>query len=109
MTTVLEKISPDFKIPYDEAALRSGDPVRLTAYLLELAETLQLLLRDIIDAANFSLALADGDAVYYALPGADGNYPIGTWRRIQVGDNLEDQVQLTLGVWTMAQTRERPV
>lgn len=105
----LEKLSPDFKIPYDEEALTSGDPARIAGYLLELAETLQLLLRDITDAANASLALADGDAVYYALPGQDGQYPVGTWRRIQVGDNLEDQVQEVVGEWTTVQTRERPI
>ena len=106
---VLNRLSTDFKIPYDEAALRSGDPTRTALYLLELAETLQILLKDITDAANFSLALADGDAVYYALPDKDGVYPVGTWRRIQVGNNLEDQVQLVSGTWTTAQTRERPI
>lgn len=105
----IDRLDSDFKIPYDEEALRSGDPVRMSLYLLEFAETIQLLLARITDVANFSLSLADGDAVYYALPDSDGNYPIGTWRRIQVGDNLEDQVQLILGVWTMAQTRERPM
>ena len=105
----LERIGSDFKIPYDEAALRSGDPTRTALYLLELAETLQLLLQEIVGAANLSISLADGDAVYYALPGQDGNYPVGTWRRIQVGDNLEDQVQLVLGDWTTVQVRERPI
>lgn len=108
MTSVLERLSPDFKIPYDEAALSSGDPARTAAYLLELADTLQLLLRDIIDVSNASLALADGDAVYYALPGGDGEYPDGTWRRIQVGDNLEDQVKVD-GTFIQAQVRERPI
>ncbi len=108
MATVLERIDTDFKIPYDEEALASGDPARIATYLLELAETLQLLLRNIADVANFSLDLADGDAVYYALPGSDGEYPDGTWRRIQVGDNLEDQVKIN-GTFIQAQVRERPI
>ena len=107
MTSVLERISPDFKIPYDADALASGDPARIAAYLLELADTLQLLLRDIVDVANASLALADGDAVYYALPGSDGEYPDGTWRRIQVGDNLEDQKKIN-GVFVQVMVREPP-
>ncbi len=105
----LEKINTDIRIPFDEIALRSGDPVLLTRYMFELAKTLQGLLADIVTVANFSLDLNDGDAIYYALKNSSGDYPIGTWRRIQVGDNLEDQVQLTLGTWTTAQTRERPV
>lgn len=108
MGSVLERISPDFKIPYDEAALTSGDPTRTAAYLLELVETLQLLLNDIVTVANFSLSLADGEAVYYALQGSDGTYPDGTWRRIQVGNNLEVQVKLD-GVWTLTKTEERPI
>lgn len=107
MATVLERLNSDFKIPYDEAALTSGDPARTAAYLLELAETLQLLLNDIVTVANFSLSLADGDAVYYALPGSDGEYPDGTWRRIQVGDNLEDQKKIN-GVFVQVQVREPP-
>ncbi len=109
MTAVIEKLSPDFTIPYDVDALESGNPERVAIYLLELAQTLQDMLRDIIDRTNFVIALADGDAVYYALPGSDGTYPVGTWRTKQVGDNLEDQVQLALGTWTFVHKRERPV
>lgn len=108
-TSILTRIDPDFKIPYDEAAILSGDPKRLAAYFLEFAETLQLVLRKLSDRANFAIDLADGAAVYYALPNEDGDYPVDTWRTIQVGDNLEDQIQLTAGTWTTAFTRERPV
>lgn len=106
MGSVLEKLDVDIKLPYDEESLNSG---RVAEYLLELVRTLQELLREISVLTNYSLDLTDGDAVYYAGKNANGDYPIGTWRRKQVGDDLEDQVQLTLGNWTTAQRRERPV
>ncbi len=105
----ITRVSRDFKIPYDEDALLSGDPARVAAYMLEFAETVELLLSELNDVSNLSVALADGGAAYYSLPDEDGNYPIGTWRTIQVGTNLEHQVQLTLNVWTSAKTTERPV
>ena len=108
MTSTLERLDTDFKIPFDEQALLSKDPVLITRYMLELAQTLQLLLEKITTAANYAIDLADGDAVYYALRDSDGEYPDGTWRRIQVGDNLEDQVLIN-SVWTFVQKRERPV
>ena len=108
MTGPLEKLDIDFKIPYDEVALLSKNPVRIAEYMLELAETLQLLLERITTVANFGLDLFDGEAVYYAIRDSDGEYPDGTWRRIQVGDNLEDQVKIN-GTWTQAQIRERPI
>ncbi len=104
----LEKLDTDVRIPYDEAALMSGDPVRIADYLLELVKTLQELLEKITTISNYSVDLVDGEASYYALPLADGSYVNGTWRTIQVGDNLETQVKI-VGTWTPAQIRERPV
>ena len=113
MPIVIEKLDEDVQIPFDEIALRSGDPQLLTEYLLTLVKTLQELLSQIVVIANFVVDLTDGDAIYYALKQADGTYPEGTWRRIQVGDNLEDQVLLggdsVIGTWTMAQRRKRPL
>ncbi|KKM00521.1 hypothetical protein LCGC14_1803600 [marine sediment metagenome] len=112
MTSVIERIDTDFKIPFD-ARISSKNPEIQAEYMLELAETLQLLLEKIITVANFSIDLFDGEAVYYALKNSDGVYPEGTWRRIQVGDNLEDQVLLDgdsiSGTWTFVQRRERPI
>lgn len=108
----IEKIDADTRLPFEEDVLLGGDQQKITEYFFDLVETLQSILDNVIVAANFSLDLTDGDAVYYALKDANDNYPVGTWRRIQVGDNLEDQVLLggdsTTGTWTMAQTRERP-
>ncbi len=108
MPAKLEKLDPDVRIPYDEAALLSGDPVQTADYLLELVKTLQELLEKITIVTNYAVDLVDGEAIYYALKQADGTYPDGTWRRIQVGDNLEDQVKIA-GVWRFAQRRERPI
>ena len=113
MAIVIEKLDEDIQLPFDEIALKSGDPVLLSQYLLTLIKTLQELLSQIVVTANFGVDLADGDAIYYALKQADGTYPLGTWRRIQVGDNLEDQVLLdgdsVTGTWTQVQVRERPI
>jgi len=87
--------------------MQSGNPIRQAEYLLELVKTLQELLEKITVASNYAIDLVDGEAVYYALRGEDGEYPNGTWRRIQVGNNLEDQVKIS-GTWTLAQRRERP-
>jgi len=108
MPSTIEHIDTEVRIPYDEEALLSKNPVRTAEYLLELVKTLEELLEKIVVVANFAIDLNDGEAIYYAMKNSSGEYPNGTWRRIQVGDNLEDQVKLD-GTWTMAQTRERPV
>lgn len=107
MTT--KRLTKDFKIPFNRDAIISGNPAQLTSYLLELADFLQLLLQDITAAANLTVDLVDGDAIYSKSKLADGNYPLGTWRLKQVGDNWQRQVQLTLGDWTFAGDFERPV
>ena len=107
MTTT--KLPDDFRIPFDRDAIISGDPVKLTEYLLELAEFLQMLLQSITDAANLTVDLMDGDAIYSKAKLTDGSYPIGTWRLKQVGNNWQRQVQLTLGTWTVAGDFEVPV
>ena len=108
MGSKLEKLDTDVRIPFDEEALLSGDPVRIAEEWLELVKTLQELLEKITVASNYALDLVDGEAIYYALKQSDGTYPDGTWRRIQVGDNLEDQVKID-GTWTFVQRRERPL
>lgn len=108
MTSKLEKLDTDVRIPFDEEALKSGDPVRTADYMLELVKTLKELLEKITVVSNYAVDLIDGEAIYYALRGSDGTYPNGTWRRIQVGNNLEDQVKIA-GTWTLVQRRERPI
>lgn len=108
MSSKLERLDTDIRIPYDEEALRSGNPVRIADYLLELVKTLQELLEKITVVSNYAIDLVDGEAVYSKLKNEDGSYPIGTWRLIQVENNWERQVQLTAGVWTFAGNFERP-
>ena len=103
-----DSVDTNIKIPYDELAILSNDPVKLAAYLLELAETIQRLLEELANATNFAISLTDGDAIYSKLKQANGSYPIGTWRLKQVDDNWERQVQLTVGTWTFAGDFERP-
>jgi len=104
----IDRLDKDFKIPYDEVALHSKDPAQLAEYILKLVETLQELLGKITTVSNYSIDLFDGEALYSKLKKSDGNYPVGTWRLIQVDDNWERQVQLTLGTWTFAGNFERP-
>ena len=108
MGSKLEKLDAEVRLPYDEEALLSGDPVRIADEWLELVKRLQELLEKIMVVSNYALDLVDGEAIYYALKQSDGTYPDGTWRRIQVGDNLETQVKIA-GVWTQQQVSERPV
>ena len=109
MGSKLQHLDTDVRIPYDEEALKSGDPVRLAEYVLELVKTLQERMEEFVTVANYAVDLLDGEAIYSNLKLADGSYPLGTWRFIQVGDNWERQVQLTLGVWTFAGDFERPL
>ena len=102
MTVKLEHLDAEVQLPYDEEALLSGDKNRIADEWLELVKTLQELLEKITVVANYALDLYDGEAIYSKLKLADGSYPLGTWRFIQVGDNWERQVQLVLGVWTFA-------
>jgi len=108
MSSKLEHLDTDVKIPFDEEALLSNDPVRIADYQRELVKTLQELLENLTTVANYAVDLVDGEAVYYSLKGSDGTYPNGTWRSIQVGDNLEQQCKIA-GTWTMVQRRERPI
>ena len=98
----IEKIDPDVMIPFNEEAILTGDPVKIAEEWRQLVKTLQDLLEKITLVSNYSLDLYDGEAIYSKLKLADGTYPIGTWRLIQVGDNWERQVQEVLGVWTFA-------
>lgn len=108
MSSKLEHLDSEVRIPFDEQALLSGNPAQLSDYIRELVVTLQDLLEKITTISNYAIDLMDGEAIYYALKSSDGTYPDGTWRRIQVGDNLEDQVKID-GTWTIVQRRERPV
>ena len=105
----IERIDPDVRIPFDEEAILTGDPVRLADEWRELIKTLQELLEKITVAANYALDLVPGDAIYSKVKNLDGSYPLGTWRLKQVDDNWERQVQLALGVWTFAGDFERPI
>lgn len=96
------KIDPDVMIPFDEEAILTGDPTKLADEWRELVKTLQELLEKITEAANYTLDLVPGDAIYSKVKNPDGTYPLGTWRLIQVGDNWERQVQLVLGEWEFA-------
>lgn len=109
----IERLDTDVRLPIEELQ-RIGDKVapELREYLFTLVKTLQEILSENAEVTNLGVALNDGDAIYYALPDGNAVYPKGTWRRIQVGDNLEDQVLLggdsLSGTWTMAQRRKRP-
>ena len=109
MTSKVERLDTDVRLPYDEEALLSGDKNRIADEWLELIKTLQDLLEKITVVSNYALDLYDGEAIYSKLKLADGSYPLGTWRFIQVGDNWERQVQLVIGEWTFAGDFERPV
>ncbi len=109
MGSKVERLDPDVRIPYDEAALRSDDPARLAEYVLELVKTLQELLEKITVSTNYSTDLFDGEALYSKLKDSNGDYPIGAWRLIQVGEEWQRQVQLTIGTWSFAGSFEVPV
>lgn len=104
----ITRIDEDLILPYDEEVLRSGNPARIAKYMLDLVQTLNDFLKQVAEIVNLTIDQADGDAIYSKLKLADGTYPLGTWRFIQVEDNLERQVQLTLGAWTKAGVFNRP-
>ena len=108
MSSKIERLDSEVKIPYDEAALLSGNPRKIAEYTLRLVKTLQELLEKITILTNYSVDLNDGEAVYFALKDSTGEYPDGTWRRMIVGDNLEEQKKID-GEWTFVQRREPPV
>lgn len=108
MSSKLEHLDTDIRLPLDEEALKSGNPIRMYDYMLELVKALQERLEEITVISNYTVDLVDGEAVYYGLKSSDGTYADGTWRRIRVGDNLEDQVKIA-GEWVLVQRRERPV
>lgn len=108
MVSKIEHLDIDPQVPYDEEALLSGDPVKLAEEQLRLVKFLQEILEKISIATNHVIDLGGGDAIYSKLKQADGTYPLGTWRLIQIGNNWERQVQLVIGEWTFAGDFERP-
>lgn len=108
MSSTLERIDPDLKIPWDEEAVLSGKPEQLADYLLQLVKTLKDLLERITEVANYGIDSNDGEAVYVGTKNLAGEYPDGTWRFIKNGDNLERQVKIS-GTWTGAGDFERPI
>lgn len=102
MPSKIERLPTDVQLPFDEESLLSGDKDRIAGEWLILVKTLQELLEKITIAGNYALDLVSGDAIYSKVKNPDGNYPLGTWRLIQVGDNWERQVQEVLGVWKFA-------
>ena len=95
MGSVLERLEPDIRIPYDEDALLSGNPVRQAEYLLELVKTLQELLKQLVTISNYMVDLSDGEAVYIGIKNSSGEYPDGTWRIINVSGALEIQKKIS--------------
>lgn len=94
MSSTLERLDPDFRIPYDEPALESIDP-KAAGYLLELVKTLQALLEKITTVANYGLDSYDGEAFYLGTKNANGSYPTGTWRIIKVDSSLQFQEKVS--------------
>ncbi len=108
-TGTLERLDLDFKLHYDDAAILSGDPEKLSKYILILVKQLQELFEQINNLTNLVVDISDGSAIYSQAKQADGTYPIGTWRLIQVDNDWQRQVQLTVGTWTFGGAFERPV
>ena len=104
----IERLDEEVRLPFDEEALASGDPKRLLQYMFDLVRQLRELLESNAVVTNLGINVSDGEAIYFQNKNADGTYPIGTWRLIQIGDNLVRQVQLTLNVWTKAGIFNRP-
>jgi len=104
----IEHLDTDVRIPYDEEALKSGNPVRIAEYMLELVKTVQEFLEKITTATNYAIDIVPGMGIYFGLKQEDGTYPNGTWRIIRAGNDLEQQVKIA-GVWTLVHRRERPV
>lgn len=109
MPVKLDHLDPDVRLPFDEEILLSGDRVKITEEHRKLVKILQDLLEKITTQVNYELDFFDGEALYSKLKNPDGNYPIGTWRLIQVGDNWERQVQIAIGNWDFAGHFGRPV
>lgn len=102
MSSKLDHLDTEVRLPFDEEILLKGSREERTEEQRKLVKTLQELLEKFTIVANYAVDLIDGEAIYSQLKNADGSYPLGTWRLIQVGDNWERQVQQTLGTWTFA-------
>ena len=55
MGSKLEKLDTEVRLPYDEEALLSGDPVRIADEWLELVKRLQELLEKITVISNYAV------------------------------------------------------
>lgn len=102
----IDKIeSTVIELPYDHEAIVSGDRERLASYIRELIDSLEAVQARIIQVANLVLDLGAGGAYYYDLPDDNGVYPEGTWRTLQIGNDLVDQ-RIESNVWTNQGVRE---
>lgn len=105
---MVDFLDRDTILPYDEDALLSGDATAVAEYTLELVNTIQEILLALTAATNKIVSSVVGDAIYYAPASPDGTYPNGTWRRIQVGENLELQKKIS-GNWIQTKVEEPPI
>ena len=95
-----EKVS----LPFDRAAIESGDPSTLADYLYELVKALETrVIKDVHTTVNLMLDLSSGTWFYFGTPDSDGAYADGSWRIGVVDGGVEIQEKVS-GTWT---TRSR--
>jgi hypothetical protein len=99
MTSTLDRLDTDFRLPFDEDIIVNGSRQQLADYLRRLIKAIQEFHEKVIQTTNLSIDLADGEAVYFGTKNSSGEYPNNTWRLIQTGGDLEIQKKIS-GEWT---------
>ncbi len=104
----INRIDEPVLLPRIESAILSDDPQAFNDAFREFTNRLEEILRLLIDQVN-TFADTDDDGVKYSQgKETDGQYPLGTWRHRQSGDNfirevLKDRANDT---WTEAGAEE---
>ena len=104
----IERIDEPVRLPRFESAILSGQPEALNDGIKVFTDELEKILQLLIDQGNSSINLNDGDAVYSRDKESDGQYPLGTWRHRQFGNNFIREVltDRAADTWTQAGAEE---
>lgn len=100
----IRRIDQDITLPFEEEAILSRDPARLAAFLKRFKNELERQLEANRDTTNLLVDNTDGVGLYSRAKDSTGQYPIGTWRLVQDGDNWVREVltDINADTWTLA-------
>ena len=83
---MIKKIPEEVKLPFDADAITAGRRP-LAAYIRKLINSIEDQFEINRDTTNLLVDNTDGEGLYSRARDSSGQYPLGTWRLVQDGDD----------------------